>query len=102
MDRPTFHELRGLSQVIQTRSDFLGGLVGKREGVDPCRVEACSFDQEPDPLDEAERLPCSWTCEHKRRTERRLDRRALRWGREKRELSAQDGDLVGHDRTGSK
>jgi hypothetical protein len=64
MDGASPHELRRHAQVIEPRTDFFGGLVGEREGIDPRRVEALVLDEEPDPLDEAIRLAGTGARQH--------------------------------------
>jgi len=77
VDRRAFDERRFGPELVEAVRDFFGGLVGEGEGVDARRVDSLMFDQEPDPLYEAVRLPCSGTREYERRTKRRFDRRAL-------------------------
>lgn len=57
VDRSPLHPLRALSKLtLQSRRDFVGGLVGEGERADTRRVDADLLDEKPDSLDEAKRL----------------------------------------------
>jgi hypothetical protein len=57
MDRSALHALYTGAEVLETRGDLVGRLVGEREDADSIRVDSKILDEKSDALDEAKRLP---------------------------------------------
>jgi len=59
VDRSALHSLYTRAEVLETRSDLVGRLVGEREDADSIRVDSKIFDEESNALDEAKCLSCA-------------------------------------------
>jgi hypothetical protein len=59
MDRSALHSLYTRAEVLETRGDLVGRLVGEREDADSIRVDSKIFDEESNALDEAKCLSCA-------------------------------------------
>jgi hypothetical protein len=68
MDRPALHELHARAELLETRGDLVRRLVGKRERADSVGFDSKVLDEESNALDEAERLPRTWSCEDEDRS----------------------------------
>jgi hypothetical protein len=67
----------GAKLALETLGDFSSGFIGERKDADARRIDLQLLDQEPDALDEAERLARTWTGEHEQRLRAGLDGGAL-------------------------
>jgi hypothetical protein len=86
MDRSALHELDLWAELLETRRDLVGRLVGEREDADSIRVDSKVLDQKSNALDEAERLARPRSGEDKDRPQGSLDRLALRFCRDARRI----------------
>jgi len=98
MNGSAFDSLCTRAEVLQARSDLVRGLVGEREDADSIRVDSMILDEEPDALDEAERLSCAGSGQDEDRPQGSLDRIALRGGWNARRNDGRDRRAYGGDR----
>jgi hypothetical protein len=59
MDRSALHSLDTRAEVLETRGDLVGRLVGEGENADSVRLDSKILDEESNALDEAKGLPCT-------------------------------------------
>jgi hypothetical protein len=97
MDRSALHSLYTRAEVLETRGDLVGRLVGEREDADSIRVDSKILDEESNSLDEAKRFPCTGSGQYEDRSWRSLDRLALR-GRRNAGKNGRDRRACGDDR----
>jgi len=64
VNRPSFYACGFRPELLEARSDFLGGLVGESDGADPLGFESPVLDQKLDPGDQAGGLPRAGTRQH--------------------------------------
>ena len=57
VDRSTFDRFYAGAEVLETRGDLVGSLVGEGEDADSIRVDSNILDEESNALDEAKGLP---------------------------------------------
>jgi hypothetical protein len=59
MDRSALDSLYARAEVLETRRDLVGRLVGEGENADSICVDSKTLDEKSNALDEAKRLPCT-------------------------------------------
>jgi hypothetical protein len=83
VDGSTLYTLSARPQLaLEPRGNLARRFVGERENADALRIQSALLDEEPNPLDQAERLSRARTGENQDRLRKRLNGLALGVGRD--------------------